>query len=147
MRRFGLDLPRRGASHIRERERWHDEAMPHSLPPLVNRWWTTRRGDLLDAGAFVAGLEYASGVQAEVIGKPTRAYFEAALAALGASAGETTMVGDDVEADVGGAKALGLRAVLVCTGKFKETTLTTAEPQPDAVIDSIADLPALLERE
>jgi HAD superfamily hydrolase (TIGR01458 family) len=112
-----------------------------------NRWWQTGRGPLLDAGAFVAGLEYAAGVEAEIVGKPTPAYFEAALAELGADASETTMVGDDVEADIGGAKALGMRGVLVRTGKFREEKLAAADPQPDDVIDSIAELPALLTRE
>jgi HAD superfamily hydrolase (TIGR01458 family) len=111
-----------------------------------NRWWQTTRGPMLDSGAFVAGLEYAAGVEAEVVGKPSRAYFEAALDALGARPEEAVMVGDDVETDVGGAKALGMRGVLVRTGKFEEKTLAVADPQPDAVIDSIADLPALLSR-
>jgi HAD superfamily hydrolase (TIGR01458 family) len=109
-----------------------------------NRWWQTARGPLLDAGAFVAGLEYAAGVEAEVVGKPSRAYFEAALAELGASPDDAVMVGDDVEADVGGAKAAGLRGVLVRTGKFREETLASAEPQPDGVVESIAALPAYL---
>ena len=99
---------------------------------------------MLDSGAFVAGLEYAAGVEAEVVGKPSRAYFDAALAELGASPGEAVMVGDDVEADVGGAKAAGLRGVLVRTGKFREETLAAAEPQPDGVVESIADVPAYL---
>jgi HAD superfamily hydrolase (TIGR01458 family) len=109
-----------------------------------NRWWLTADGPLLDAGAFVAGLEYAAGVQAEVVGKPSAAYFAAALAELGAEPADAVMVGDDVEADIGGAKAAGLRAVLVRTGKFREETLAAADPLPDEVIDSIADLPALL---
>jgi HAD superfamily hydrolase (TIGR01458 family) len=109
-----------------------------------NRWWQTSNGPLLDSGAVVAGLEYASGVEAELVGKPSAAYFEAALAALGARPEETTMVGDDIEADIGPAKRLGLRGVLVRTGKFREETLAAADPQPDAVIDSIADLPGLL---
>ncbi len=106
-----------------------------------NRWWQTTRGPLLDAGAFVAGLEYAAGVEAEVVGKPSRAYFEAALAALDARAEEATMVGDDVESDVCAAKRLGLRGVLVRTGKFREDTLATAACSPDAVLDSLAELP------
>lgn len=109
-----------------------------------NRWWQTARGPLLDSGAFVAGLEYAAGVEAEVVGKPTAAYFHAALAELGAAPGEAVMVGDDVEADVGGAKAVGMRAVLVQTGKFRAETLAGAEPQPDAVVESIAEVPGLL---
>jgi HAD superfamily hydrolase (TIGR01458 family) len=109
-----------------------------------NRWWQTSRGPLLDAGAYVAGLEYAAGVEAEVIGKPSRAYFEAALAELGAEPGATVMVGDDVESDVGGAKALGMGGVLVRTGKFTEEALAAADPKPDAVLDSIADVPEWL---
>jgi HAD superfamily hydrolase (TIGR01458 family) len=109
-----------------------------------NRWWQTARGALLDAGAFVAGLEYAAEVQAEIVGKPTAAYFEAALAQLEASPGDAVMVGDDVEADIAGAKRLGMRGVLVRTGKFRPAALREADPQPDGVIDSIADLPAYL---
>jgi HAD superfamily hydrolase (TIGR01458 family) len=109
-----------------------------------NRWWQTSRGPLLDSGAFVAGLEYAAGVEAEVVGKPTQAYFDAALAELGASPDQAVMVGDDVEADVGGAKAAGLRAVLVRTGKFREETLARADPQPDGVVASIVEVPAFL---
>jgi HAD superfamily hydrolase (TIGR01458 family) len=110
-----------------------------------NRWWQTSRGPLLDAGAFVAGLEYAAQTEAEIVGKPTAAYFESALDELTATAGEAVMVGDDVEADIGGAKRVGMQAVLVRTGKFRPAALEEADPQPDAVIDSIADLPAWLE--
>jgi HAD superfamily hydrolase (TIGR01458 family) len=109
-----------------------------------NRWWQTSRGPLLDSGAFVAGLEYAAGVEAQLVGKPSRAYFEGALAELGAAPSEAVMVGDDVEADVAGAKAAGLRAILVRTGKFRERTLAAAEPKPDAVLDTIADVPGFL---
>jgi HAD superfamily hydrolase (TIGR01458 family) len=109
-----------------------------------NRWWQTRHGPLLDAGAFVAGLEYAARVEAEVVGKPSRAYFESALAALEVGPEEAIMVGDDVEADVGGAKAIGMRAVLVRTGKFSEDALAAADTRADAVLDSVAELPAWL---
>lgn len=110
-----------------------------------NRWWRIDYNEKrLDAGVFVAGLEFASGVQAEVVGKPSAAYFRAALEELGAEAADAIMVGDDIESDIGGAKAVGMRGVLVRTGKFEEKTLAAADPQPDAVIDSIADLPALL---
>ena len=98
----------------------------------------------MDGGAFVAALEYAAEVKAEVVGKPSRAFYQAALDALGAQAEETIMVGDDVESDVGGAKAVGMRGILVRTGKFEEATLAAADPQPDAVIDSLADLPPFI---
>jgi HAD superfamily hydrolase (TIGR01458 family) len=109
-----------------------------------NRWWQTASGPKLDSGALVAGLEYAVGVEAELVGKPSPAYFEAALSALGAAPEEAVMVGDDLEADVLAAMALGLEGVLVRTGKFREETLAAADPKPDAVLASVADLPPYL---
>ena len=110
-----------------------------------NRWWQTSRGALLDAGAFVAGLEYASETEATVLGKPSPAYFAAALEALDYDPEQTWMVGDDVDADIGGAATFGLRTILVRTGKFREEALEEATVKPDGVIDSIAALPDWLE--
>jgi HAD superfamily hydrolase (TIGR01458 family) len=111
-----------------------------------NRWWQTSRGALLDAGAFVAGLEYAAETEATVLGKPSAAYFAAALDALEDEPERTWMVGDDVETDVAGAAAFGLRTVLVQTGKFRQEALDEATVKPDGVIESIAVLPEWLER-
>ena len=109
-----------------------------------NRWWQTSRGALLDAGAFVVGLEYATGATATVLGKPSASYFEAALEALDADPEHAWMVGDDIDADIGGAAALGIHTILVRTGKFRDDTGAWSA-QPDGVLDSIADLPAFLE--
>ena len=111
-----------------------------------NRWWQTSRGPLLDAGAFVAGLEFAADIEATVLGKPSAAYFEAALAALDADAELAWMVGDDIDADIRGAHAFGLKTVLVRTGKFRPDDLERSRIQPDMVLSSIADLPHWLEQ-
>jgi HAD superfamily hydrolase (TIGR01458 family) len=111
-----------------------------------NRWWQTARGPLLDAGVFVAGLEYAAGLEATVLGKPSAAYFGAALEALDADAERTWMVGDDIEADVAGAQRFGLRTVLVRTGKFRPDAVERLGILPDMVVSSIASLPEWLER-
>ena len=107
-----------------------------------NPWWQTSRGPLLDAGAFVVGLEYATGMTATVLGKPSATYFEAALEALDADPETAWMIGDDVDADIGGAAALGMRTILVRTGKFRDGAAAWSA-QPDSVVDSIADVPAL----
>jgi HAD superfamily hydrolase (TIGR01458 family) len=112
-----------------------------------NRWWQTQRGPLLDSGAFVAGLEFAADVEATVIGKPSAAYFDAALAALDAEPGLTWMVGDDVEADVAGARACGLRTVLVRTGKFRPDAVEYSGFMPDGIVSSIAHVPEWIEHE
>ena len=111
-----------------------------------NRWWQTSRGPLLDSGAYVAGLEYAAGVQATILGKPSPAFFGAALEALDADAERTWMVGDDLDADIAGAKSCGLRTILVRTGKFREEALADALVKPDAVVDSLSEVPAYLAR-
>jgi HAD superfamily hydrolase (TIGR01458 family) len=111
-----------------------------------NRWWQTLRGPLLDAGAFVAGLEYAADVEAIVLGKPSVAYFEAALEALDADPQLTWMVGDDLESDIAGAQKFGMRTVLVRTGKFRPDDLERSQVVPDMVLSSIALLPDWLER-
>ena len=110
-----------------------------------NRWWQTKHGPLLDAGAFVAGLEYAAEIEAVVLGKPSTAYFEAALAALDADANMTWMVGDDIEADIGGAQAHGMKTVLVRTGKFRPDRVERSRVRPDGIVSSIAQLPDWLE--
>jgi phospholysine phosphohistidine inorganic pyrophosphate phosphatase len=111
-----------------------------------NRYWETEAGLSLDAGPFVAALEYATGRQAEVVGKPSPAFFELALGDLGVAARRATMVGDDVEADVGGALEAGIAGVLVRTGTYREADVEGSGIEPTATIDSIADLPDLLAR-
>jgi HAD superfamily hydrolase (TIGR01458 family) len=111
-----------------------------------NRWWQTADGARLDAGAFVAGLEYAADTEATVLGKPSSAYFAAALTALDADPGLTWMVGDDIEGDIEGASNHGLRTVLVRTGKFRPDDVERSRVQPDGIVSSIAQLPDWLER-
>ncbi len=110
-----------------------------------NRWWQTQRGPLLDAGCYVAGLEYAAQTEATVLGKPSTAYFDAACRALDAEPTLTWMVGDDLEADVLGAHGLGMRTVLVRTGKFRPDAVEASRVQPNGIVSSIAQLPEWLE--
>jgi HAD superfamily hydrolase (TIGR01458 family) len=111
-----------------------------------NLCWRTDEGLQLDTGAFLLGLEQASGVQAEVTGKPAAAFFVSVLDARGVAAPAAVMVGDDVEADVLAAQRAGLTGVLVRTGKFRQATLDGASGVPDHVIDSVAGLPEVLGR-
>jgi phospholysine phosphohistidine inorganic pyrophosphate phosphatase len=102
-----------------------------------------RQGDrlALDAGPFVAALEYATGAAAAVAGKPSPAFFEAAVRSLGLAADRSVaMVGDDLWSDVQGAQRAGLQGWLVRTGKFREEALQGAGIAPDRILSSVADL-------
>ncbi|MGW7402406.1 TIGR01458 family HAD-type hydrolase [Streptomyces sp. NPDC054833] len=109
-----------------------------------NLYWRTDEGLQLDTGAFLVGLEKAARVEAEITGKPSPAFFGAALARLGVRADQALMVGDDIESDVLAAQRAGITGVLVKTGKYLPETHERASGTPDHALDSFADLPALL---
>ena len=109
-----------------------------------NRYWLRADGLSLDVGPFVAALEFASGTEAYVVGKPARGFFEQVLADLGVDAARTAMIGDDIESDIGGALDAGLSAILVRTGKYRERQVRDSGIDPTVVVESIADVPALL---
>lgn len=106
-----------------------------------NRYWQGEAGLRMDIGAFVAGLEYVSGVEATVIGKPSPQFFRVAIQSLGLSPENIAMVGDDIDADVGGGQAAGLTGVLVQTGKYRAEEVAGSEVRPDAILKSVAELP------
>ena len=83
-----------------------------------NRYFRGRGRLHLDAGPFVKALEYASGKTATVLGKPSAEFFKVAVQSMGLEPSQVLMVGDDVDADVSGAMAVGLDACLVKTGKY-----------------------------
>jgi HAD superfamily hydrolase (TIGR01458 family) len=135
-------------------DRWDYEVLNRAFRRLMdgaelialqkNRYWETSEGISLDAGPFVAALEYATGREAEVLGKPSDAFFQLALSELGVGADAAAMVGDDVEADVGGAMDAGLAGILVRTGKYREDLVRASGIEPTATVDSIAEVPQLL---
>ena len=106
-----------------------------------DRYWL-RAGKLaLDAGPFVAGLEFAVGRNAIVAGKPSAAFYAAALQSMGLDSPESAaMVGDDLWADVQGAQQAGLEGWLVRTGKYRESALVQSGIEPDRILESVAAL-------
>ncbi|KFQ33941.1 Phospholysine phosphohistidine inorganic pyrophosphate phosphatase, partial [Merops nubicus] len=83
------------------------------------RYYKETDGLKLDVGAYMKALEYACDVQAEVVGKPSKMFFESALAEMGVPPDQAIMIGDDIENDVGGAQQCGMRALQVRTGKYR----------------------------
>jgi HAD superfamily hydrolase (TIGR01458 family) len=110
------------------------------LALACNRSFRDKDGELsLDAGPFVAALEFATGRKATVFGKPAKFFFQAALLNIGCTSDEVVMVGDDVEADVEAAMALGLRGILVRTGKYEAGDEIKIEPIPTAVVADLSE--------
>lgn len=109
-----------------------------------NRFWQTEHGLQMDIGGFIDALEYASSVKAMIIGKPSPDFFKIALDDMGLEFGEVAIIGDDIDADVGGGQQAGLKGILVKTGKYRQSYVDASSVKPDFIIDSVVDLPKVL---
>lgn len=108
-----------------------------------NRTFRDEDGELsLDAGAFVVALEFASKRKAILFGKPSVEFFNLAVDSLGCDRSNVAMIGDDAEADVGGAMAAGLTGILVRTGKYRPGDECELEIAPHCVADSLSEAAA-----
>jgi HAD superfamily hydrolase (TIGR01458 family) len=133
---FGYDVLNRAFRHVM------DGAELVALQK--NRYWLRADGISLDVGPFVAAIEYATGREAYVVGKPARAFFDELLGDVGVDATEAVMVGDDIESDIGGALEAGLAGILVRTGKYREKAVSASGIEPTATVATIEAVPALL---
>lgn len=109
-----------------------------------NRFWQTQQSLKVDIGFYVAGLEYVTGKTAQIMGKPSAAFFNRVLADTHVSPDQAVLVGDDLDSDVGGAQRHGIDGVLVKTGKFRQQYLEQSQIKPDGILSSIAQLPEFL---
>ena len=123
-----------------------------------NPWWMTPKGFTLDAGALVAGLEFALGRRAVICGKPSPVVFQQAVAELRAElaartdgrggprlrAAEVTMVGDDPKADYAASRRAGLRALLALTGKVSREEAIAAGVDEARIAANLAEIVAAL---
>ena len=93
----------------------------------------------LTVGAYGKMLEDATGIEATWIGKPNKYIFEMTLDTLAVDRKNVLMVGDRVATDIIGARAAGIKSILVKTGEFKECDLDGAV-QPDYIVDSVKQI-------
>ena len=109
-----------------------------------DRYWMASDGLSLSAGPFVTALEYATGKTAMVVGKPSKTFFNLALLDMGIDASNAIMIGDDVFTDIDGAQNIGIRGVLVKTGKYHKEVLEKSGVQPSLILNSIKDICTIL---
>ncbi len=104
-----------------------------------NYFWFDHDGPKLDAGAFIEGLEVASGLTSIVTGKPSELFFKSALDKVGCEGSAVLVVGDDVSTDIAGAKKIGARSLLLGTGKYLAGDEAPGEGAPDFFLPSIGE--------
>lgn len=132
-------------------ERWNYRLLQEAFDYLMSgaalialsrdRYWLNQERLALDAGPFVAALEFAAGKNSLVAGKPSPSFFAAALQSLQVEpTGSVAMIGDDLWSDIEGAQRAGLQGWLVRTGKYRESALRESGILPDRILDSVAEL-------
>lgn len=112
----------------------------------TNRDATFPTGDVPEpgAGAIVAAVERATGVEPTYAGKPDEPMRLAIASTLGP--GRTVMVGDRLDTDIALGRAAGWETILVMTGVTHDDHDIPEDLRPDHVVASIASVPATLER-
>ncbi len=106
-----------------------------------NRYFKSGDEVLMDAGAFIRAIEFAAGVEATIVGKPSAEFFHQVMASTGVAPERALMVGDDVFGDVEGALRAGIPACLVRTGKYRAGDEERVEgdfPVVDSVVEAVA---------
>jgi HAD superfamily hydrolase (TIGR01458 family) len=113
-----------------------------------NKFWNPTGKLLIDAGAFIAGLEFASSKEAILLGKPSPHFFKAALEKIvSGSEKDFFMIGDDAENDVQAAQNLGGKGILMYTGKTKYPLDNSLEIKPDFEAHSLKEVVKILSEE
>lgn len=104
-----------------------------------SRYYRTRDDLALGPGPFVTALEFATGTKALIVGKPEKTFFTTALEHLRTRPEDAVMIGDDVQDDVDGAQQVGIRGILVQTGKYLDGDEEKIENPPWAVVPSFVE--------
>ena len=125
--RIALQLARKGA---------------HVIGISADRVFPSSRGIEFGCGALTQMLAYAASVEPVFCGKPQRIFFESLCRRLDVPPEDCVLIGDNVEADIVGAKAVGMRTILTLTGVTRRKSLRDLMPhmQPDEVIEELTDL-------
>lgn len=105
----------------------------------MNKYFKDDNTLKLDAGAFIHAIQWAADIEATIMGKPSKEFFDEVVASTSYSSKECLMVGDDLNGDIIGAINAGMQATLVRTGKYMRSDENRL-PQQASVIDSIANL-------
>jgi len=113
-----------------------------------NKYWNPTGELLIDAGAFIAGIEFASSKEAILLGKPSPHFFKAALEQIGSgSEKDFFMIGDDAENDVQAAQNLGGTGILMYTGKTEYPIDEGLGVKPDFEAHSLKEVIKILSEE
>src|SRR5688572_29355579 len=108
----------------------------------ADRLYPSPRGIEFGSGAFNAMLAYAANITPTFCGKPNRVFFTKLCEKLAVRPSDCILIGDNLETDIAGAKALAMKTILPLTGITRRKDLANLPPNlaPDHVIDDLTEL-------
>ena len=113
------------------------------VAPNNDAAFATRGGSTPGVGAFVAALRASCGAEPIIVGKPAPHLFKHILEIEGSTADNLLVIGDSLYSDIGGARAIGAKSVLVLTGvgTRAEAAALPDDRQPDYIVDRLSEIP------
>ena len=105
-----------------------------------DKTFPTPRGQIPGAGAWIAVIVTATGVEPIYAGKPAPYLFELARTRLGTTKEQTLVVGDRLETDIAGGQAAGMPTALVLSGVSTRTQAERWKPKVDLLVEDLAEL-------
>ena len=108
----------------------------------ADRVYPSPRGIEFGAGSLSVMIGYAAGKTPIYCGKPEKKFFTALCERLGVRAEECVIVGDNLESDIGGGKAVGMKTILTLSGITRKSELESLPmaARPDEVIEDLRAL-------
>jgi 4-nitrophenyl phosphatase len=108
----------------------------------ADRVYPSTRGIEFGSGALTHYLAYAANVVPVFAGKPQPIFFNELCARLNAAPADCILIGDNLEADIAGGKAMGMKTILTLTGVTRRRDLLNAPATmiPDEVVEELTDL-------
>lgn len=106
----------------------------------ADRAYPTPRGFEIGAGGVTAMLAYAADVPATYCGKPEPWFFEDICHRLQVSPHRCLLIGDNLEADIAGARRVGMTTILTLTGLATPEAVATAKDKPHSVVGDLSEL-------
>ena len=151
---FKEDFEKPDVIVIGDYESWDFEKIDQAFRYVMNgakilalqmgKYYRVDSGLRIDAGAFVAALEFATNKKARIVGKPNKRFFQSALSHMGLDSKDVVMFGDDLINDIYGAQQLDIPGILIKSGKYHKGMLESSSIIPDGFLESIADLPKII---
>ena len=94
----------------------------------------------VDIGPFIRLYESLCGIEATVIGKPSRRMLEMAAMEMGISPSDVVMVGDRLSTDIRMGELAGTKTILVMSGETDEALFARSDSKPTFKTASVATI-------